>query len=179
MQLQLVSQGEETRTTTITEERRIKEKDYYTTHREERNAYSRIYYAAHLEERRAYSRTYYIKHLEEKRAYARIYGRSHNAANREKKNAYNAAHREKRREYEKRRLYGISRVEFMALFEKQVYRCAICYTDKFGPKGPMIDHDHSTGKIRGILCKNCNITLGLMNDSVVLLRKAIEYLEMR
>jgi hypothetical protein len=39
-----------------------------------------------------------------------------------------------------------------------------------------LDHDHKTGKIRGLLCNNCNRSLGLFKDSVDLLKKAIEYL---
>lgn len=42
-----------------------------------------------------------------------------------------------------------------------------------------IDHDHETGMIRGIICSNCNRAIGLMGDSVELLRKAALYLEVK
>jgi len=41
----------------------------------------------------------------------------------------------------------------------------------------VVDHDHKTGDIRGMLCHNCNRALGLFKDSVVNLKSAIEYLE--
>ncbi len=40
-----------------------------------------------------------------------------------------------------------------------------------------IDHDHATGKVRGLLCHNCNVAIGLMKDNTDLLKKAAEYLE--
>jgi hypothetical protein len=40
-----------------------------------------------------------------------------------------------------------------------------------------VDHDHKTGKVRGLLCHKCNKSIGGLQDSVVLLRKAADYLE--
>jgi hypothetical protein len=55
--------------------------------------------------------------------------------------------------------------------------CAICGTDqplgRFGTWG--IDHDHATGKIRGVLCHHCNVGLGHFKDDVHLLQRALEY----
>lgn len=39
-----------------------------------------------------------------------------------------------------------------------------------------IDHDHKTGKIRGLLCTRCNTAIGLLNDNIDFLRRAIMYL---
>ena len=71
--------------------------------------------------------------------------------------------------------YGITRAEFEALVNKQNGRCAICEVEK-GSK-LRVDHDHETGKIRALLCSNCNSGLGLLNDSPGLLQKAALYLE--
>lgn len=132
--------------------------------REEKKAYDKAYRAAHLEKRNAYNKTYYYAHREERKVWGR---------------AYYYAHREEKSHYHRRRKHGISQAEFAVLLEKQGHRCAICYTNEFGSRGPIIDHDHSTGKIRGILCTNCNTALGLIKDSSVRLRKAAEYLETR
>lgn len=51
-------------------------------------------------------------------------------------------------------------------------RCAICSSEE-----PLrIDHDHKTGKIRGLLCHHCNVALGHFDDSIPIIEKAIEYL---
>ena len=46
-----------------------------------------------------------------------------------------------------------------------------------GHKSLHIDHDHKTGKVRGLLCHGCNTAIGLMKDDVNILTKAIEYLK--
>ena len=76
--------------------------------------------------------------------------------------------------------YNITPEEAVELFEKQNSSCAICnklFPETLGKRGgPSIDHCHSTGKVRGILCTNCNIGLGHFKDDVELLQQAIQYL---
>jgi hypothetical protein len=58
--------------------------------------------------------------------------------------------------------------------------CAICGTTDPWPKGNLyIDHCHETGRVRGVLCCNCNAFLGKANDDPAILRAAVEYLETR
>lgn len=74
--------------------------------------------------------------------------------------------------------YGLTRDDFDAILEHQKGVCAICEQPEVGKKGNLhIDHDHNTGEIRGLLCKDCNTTLGQMKDNPDLLRKAAAYLE--
>jgi hypothetical protein len=63
------------------------------------------------------------------------------------------------------------------ILDSQDYLCKICSIDLRGKK-QCFDHDHDTGMIRGALCHGCNCGLGHFKDSVKLLQRAIEYLEM-
>jgi len=70
--------------------------------------------------------------------------------------------------------YGITTPERNKLKESQHHKCGICnepLTEK-----PHVDHCHTTGKIRGILCQNCNIGLGSFKDNIKALNNAINYL---
>jgi hypothetical protein len=78
-----------------------------------------------------------------------------------------------------KRNFNISHDEYLSLLEEQNGKCAICGSDK--PKGRYnhfaVDHDHVTGKLRGLLCSPCNIGIGHLQDSPDLLHKAALYLE--
>lgn len=71
--------------------------------------------------------------------------------------------------------HGMSIDEFDALYIKQEKRCAIC-EKTLEERGACIDHCHSTGKVRGLLCANCNAGLGFFQDSQASLLSAVEYL---
>lgn len=74
-----------------------------------------------------------------------------------------------------RKKYGLTLEGFNALVEKQHGRCAICF-DK--PEGLLhVDHDHSTGKVRALLCGRCNRGIGLFLEDTSRLGAAAAYLE--
>lgn len=74
--------------------------------------------------------------------------------------------------------YGITHDQYIALFRKQGNKCAVCGRTKSGGNGYMaVDHDHRTGKVRGILCQPCNTSIGKMNEDPQLLRKLANYVE--
>lgn len=75
------------------------------------------------------------------------------------------------------RRYGVTRAEFDARVEAQGSRCAICGTSDHGSKEWHLDHNHSTGAPRGLLCFQCNVGLGRFGDSVERLQSAVEYLQ--
>lgn len=75
------------------------------------------------------------------------------------------------------RAYNITTKDFYQMLEVQGNKCLICKTDKPGKRGFQVDHDHKTGKIRGLLCFRCNVGLGFFVDSVAALKSAIQYLE--
>ena len=68
-------------------------------------------------------------------------------------------------------------------FKEQDFKCAICETTEntvVGSKNALnfaVDHDHETGKVRGLLCNQCNRALGMFKDSQDILKKAVSYLK--
>lgn len=77
------------------------------------------------------------------------------------------------------RKYGITVNEYNQILEAQNHACAICGSKNGGFKkirSFAIDHDHLTGKVRGLLCQPCNTGLGLFRDSTEIIGKAMSYL---
>jgi hypothetical protein len=71
-----------------------------------------------------------------------------------------------RRDAYLRSRYGISLADWEARFEQQGRVCALCASDDPGFKhGWHTDHEHAAGRFRGVLCKQCNITLGFIGDT--------------
>ena len=72
---------------------------------------------------------------------------------------------------------NISYKEYMQISKKQNDKCKICdKTEEQIGKSLSVDHCHTTGSIRGLLCYKCNLALGHLEDSVDRLQKAIDYL---
>lgn len=70
--------------------------------------------------------------------------------------------------------YGITLEEYKEIFDKQKGVCALCLREEKG-KMLAVDHCHITGKVRGLLCGNCNRALGLFQDNPDILERAKEY----
>ena len=81
-----------------------------------------------------------------------------------------------RRSYLKR-TYGISLEQYDEMLAAQGGVCAICGCTPRDDISLHVDHDHTTGEIRGLTCFRCNNSLGDLNDDPRRLRRAIEYLE--
>lgn len=79
-----------------------------------------------------------------------------------------------------KRYYGISIEEWTAILLKQNGLCAICgikpEPDNYGRNGFHVDHHHGTGKVRGLLCRQCNWMLGNAKDDAMILNSAAKYL---
>jgi hypothetical protein len=69
--------------------------------------------------------------------------------------------------------YGISLVEYQAMLDKQKNRCAICDIEE----KLVVDHNHKTNEVRGLLCHGCNCAIGLLKDDSTILQNAITYLK--
>lgn len=105
---------------------------------------------------------------------------------REYMRAYRAAHphvstsayrdMRKQRDTTLRRVYGITLAEYEAMRDEQGDACAVC-RGRDAHCDLHVDHDHASGRVRGLLCYRCNMTVGMARDSADILRAAAAYLE--
>lgn len=72
--------------------------------------------------------------------------------------------------------YGITKDLYLEILGKQEGLCGICVKPLTGGKDEHIDHDHLTGKVRGVLCSSCNLAIGKLKDSPEVLLRAAEYI---
>ena len=100
---------------------------------------------------------------------------AHPEEHRAKVKAWRKAHPEREHARKIKYQYGLSQDEFSILLFSQRSVCAICrqpFTET-----PLVDHDHETGKVRGLLCNSCNLGLGVFKNNSARLRLAAKYLE--
>lgn len=81
------------------------------------------------------------------------------------------------RKYSWKTEYGLTEEDYYRLLAAQNGGCKLCGRTPESGKVLPVDHNHVTGKIRGLLCTKCNVGLGLIGDTVESLRRAIQYLE--
>jgi len=122
--------------------------------------YGKEYYASNLDNIKEYKREYYS-----------------NVDNRKSRKLYSNKWYLDNKDNYILKTHGLSPDEHDRLFIKQDGRCAICGIDVCEMTKPLyIDHDHDTGKIRGLLCHYCNTMIGMSRDDPEVLVSAISYL---
>lgn len=154
------------------EDRKVQQARYRVEKCEQVQGWKRSYKARHrarvLEQARVYARNRRIKNPQ--------WAKKNDRARRARVLARNPKFD---RDENLRKLYKMSGQEFDALLVLQENKCLICKEPgKPGPRnGLYVDHNHDTGKIRALLCKNCNAGLGQFKDRADLLRAAADYLD--
>lgn len=86
----------------------------------------------------------------------------------------------KDRERHTKNSYGIDLLGLQILMNKQKGCCSICKESLVTPettRNYSVDHDHATGKVRGLLCGKCNSAIGLLKEDINILEAAIVYLK--
>ena len=138
------------------ERRRI----YEESHREVRREQCRIYRTTHRDECIVRHRQAYWANAEDARARARAYYAAHREECRARNRTYCATHKKDLLAKCRQRNYGVkpSDVETMLAAQREV--CAICGYPF--PATPEVDHNHMTGALRGLLCRECNLLLGIV-----------------
>ncbi len=81
-----------------------------------------------------------------------------------------------RKDLHLRNQYGITMEDKIRMRESQKNCCGICHQEFPDDKSAYVDHCHTTGKVRGLLCRACNSILGFSRDSVEILQNAVGYL---
>jgi Recombination endonuclease VII len=109
------------------------------------------------EKQSAYSREYHVKNRE--------------TILRRKRERHNPESAQKRWLFYR---YGLTPQTWAEMFERQGKRCGICRKES---ARWVVDHNHTTGKIREILCHGCNVGLGFLEDNPDTVRRAAEYLD--
>ena len=107
-------------------------------------------------------------------------GRAHHARNPKKSAEYARRYRESNpninKDYRLKTRFGLTREEYKNILDRQGGVCALCKSPPTPQKDLGVDHDHRTGRIRGLLCDSCNVSLGRFNDDPDLLIAAAGYI---
>lgn len=94
------------------------------------------------------------------------------------KEAMAKAYPSQRKAKHRLRVYNLTREQHEAMLQAQQHTCALCCMPALDghSRGLVVDHDHATGLVRGLLCQSCNKGLGDFKDNPIALAKAIQYL---
>lgn len=145
--------------------------------KEEEKEYHQKWRRLNPKKRKEYDKKYYLKNKEKILEAGKEWSKNNRDVwkryyekNKEKIN------KQKRENWVKR--YGIDIDQKKEMFDSQLGHCFLCNKKlSLDKKGCCIDHDHKTGKVRGILCSSCNCMLGYAHDNPEVLRKGATYVE--
>ena len=149
----------------------------------EKLAYLRAWRRQNVDRVRANNEKYRALHRDEMNAADRAARRRMSprelAAARERSRQWYANNRERSFFSSLQRKYGLSIGQWQAMLNEQRGRCASCrfvFTNDSKYTKPHVDHCHRTGKVRGLICSPCNLTLGTVGESIDRLQGLIRYL---
>jgi hypothetical protein len=134
------------------------------------------------EAQRRYDRKHFSdpKNREKKRAYMRAYSARPETTEKRAKYLSGKSAAVARRKHSLKKRYGLTPERWEDMLTEQAWSCAICRSGTPGAKGVWnVDHDHKTGRVRGILCFHCNMMLGYAKDNPEILAAAIPYLALK
>ncbi len=172
---------------TTTEQKRAYNLAYRLANAEKLRAYNKAYQVRNKEKKQVYRKEFWAKHKERLSAHRKTYQK----ANTERLNAYNRKWYAKNIESERAsgiawyhaneseircKRYGLTITAYRDLLDRQSGACAICLSLP-NRNRLHIDHDHATGRVRGLLCTRCNAGIGMFRDNPELMLAAAEYVQ--
>jgi Recombination endonuclease VII len=140
-------------------------------------AWNKLHYLANREAYKKRNALWRENNQERYKALSKKYREANKEKMTAKSKAWYAANTERAKATQrtkKLRNYGLTQEQFQVMQAAQNSTCPIC-AQPF-TKQPAIDHDHATGAVRGLLCRQCNAGIGSLRDSPANLQRAIEYL---
>jgi hypothetical protein len=126
-------------------------------------------------EKAKYAKQYYAENKERLKAYTKQWQKEHPEKVSLAKKRHHEKYKHKHRAYCRQRETGFTPELFSFRLIEQENKCAICDAEFFGT--PNADHDHVSKKPRGLLCRKCNLAIGLLQDSEVVIEAAILYIK--
>lgn len=131
-----------------------------------------------LEAKKKYQKEYYLKNKEVLLAYRKNHYLNNKDSYHTRLRKWYKENSEARKKIIRKNVYGITPEQYNEIFEKQKGCCFTCNTHHTDLKrGLLIDHCHTTGKVRGLLCDGCNKALGCIKDNCETLFNLINYLK--
>jgi hypothetical protein len=127
----------------------------------------------------ATAKAYRIKNAERRRETTRLWRERNQEADKQRTKDWGQTPdgKEKKRNNHYKHKYNITLDDYNKMLDEQSHSCKICNSHKdLFKKALCVDHCHSTGKIRGLLCDDCNVGLGKYKDQEELMIKAANYL---
>ena len=151
----IAKQNKTGRQTVCKQCRHIEQREYRQQHQKQIARSQKIYQQLNKKKSLKYHKEYYQRNKESALQYSKMY-------------------RHKNRNVIRQKKYNITQEIFDSMMVQQNNSCAICHT--IFTQTPDTDHDHTTGIVRGLLCRVCNRGLGLFQDRPILLLSAAKYL---
>ena len=131
-------------------------------------------------ERKEYQRQWYLRNKERYKNHCKQWRKNNPERCAELQKIYRAKNKEmyikSQRKTDLKRHYGMTVKEYDCSYDLQRGKCLICDEEK---KILCVDHNHTTGKIRGLLCRRCNLGLGFIEKSPKFYLRAQQYLNER
>lgn len=152
-------------------------KAYYEANKEKICAHNKAREEAHPEKRKSYFKNYYLKNTEKINQATKAYYKNNTEKINALTKAYYESNPEKTFESKLKHKYHLTLEGYYTLLEQQDGVCAICGKTCKTNERLSVDHNHSTGKVRGLLCRTCNLGIGHFQDSPEILSKALDYLK--
>ena len=154
--------------------RALYNKRWCEANREKKRAYSKKWRDKNKKHAAALRRAWKVQNASKIQAYRIKYRQLHPEEHRVWARAQYAKEPKKYRLRQRLAKYGLTRVQYEEMQTAQGHKCLICQTTT---DNLHLDHNHATGKVRGLLCNLCNLGLGLFKDDKIRLAQAIAYLD--